>query len=130
MIMSTEEDKAADTCCASCGITAIDDVKLKKCDGGCDLVKYCSDECQTNHRRQHKIECRKRKAELHDKQLFTQPDISYKGECPICYLPLSLDPSKSTFMSCCSKTICNGCYHANLKREREQGLQHRCAFCR
>ncbi len=36
-------------CCESCGIAAIDDVKLKDCDN-CDLVKYCSEKCQGNHR--------------------------------------------------------------------------------
>ena len=45
---------------------------------------------------------------MHGKQLFTQPDISYHGECPICFLPLPIDESKSTMMSCCSKYICNG----------------------
>jgi hypothetical protein len=74
--------------------------------------------------------CKKRLAELHDKQLFEQPDISYLGECPLCCLPLSVDQRKSNMMSCCCKVICNGCNHANRKREREQGLEPRCAFCR
>ena len=39
--------------CASCGIAAVDDVKLKRCNDGCDLVKYCSDKCQELHREQH-----------------------------------------------------------------------------
>ncbi len=117
-------------CCASCGIAALDDVKLNIRDSGCDLVKYCSDDCQDNHREQHEEECKKRKIELHDKELFTQPDISHHGECPICYLPLSIDPEKSTFMGCCCKTVCNGCYHANKNHEDEEGLEHRCPFCR
>ena len=118
-------------CCASCGIAEVDDVKLKDCDGGCDLVKYCSDECQEIHREQHEEECNKRKAEMHDKDLFTQPDCSsYPGECPICCLPLPLDPRKSNMMGCCCKTICLGCNYADIKREHEQGLRHRCAFCR
>ena len=34
-------------------------------------------------------------------------------------------------MPCCSKLICNGCCHANEKREIDQGLEgHKCAFCR
>ena len=65
-----------DEVCACCGIAAVDDIKLKDCDGGCDLVKYCGDGCQENHREQHEEECNKRKAELHDKELFTQPDIT------------------------------------------------------
>jgi hypothetical protein len=46
-------------CCASCGIAAIDDAKLKKCNDGCDLVKYCSDGCQEKHREQHESACKK-----------------------------------------------------------------------
>ena len=117
-------------CCASCGIAAIDDIKLKKCDGGCDLVKYCSDNCQKNHRSQHKKMCKKRLAELRDKVLFTLPDSSNNGDCPICCLPLSLDPEKSTMMTCCSKLLCNGCSYANAMREIREGLKQRCAFCR
>jgi tetratricopeptide (TPR) repeat protein len=116
--------------CASCGIAAIDDIRLNFCDDGCELVKYCSDGCQENHREKHEEECNKRKAELHDKQLFTLPGMSYMGECPLCCLPLPIDLSKSITMSCCCKTICNGCCYANEKRENEQGLKHRCAFCR
>ncbi len=148
---------SSDELCASCGVAAIDDVKLRDCDGGCDLVKYCSDGCQENHRPQHEDECNKRKyerqkrlaeirddiqrrtAELHqtflsdelqDKELFTQPDGSHLGECPICCLPLPIDISKFDLMSCCCKSICRGCNFANQKREIEGGLEHRCAFCR
>ena len=129
--MRTNLELEADEVCASCGIVAIDNIKLELCDGGCGLVKYChNDCCQTNHREQHEDECKKRLAEMHDKDLFTQPDISYLGECPICFLPLPNGQRKSTFMPCCSKHICNGCHYANQKREFEQGLEHRCAFCR
>jgi tetratricopeptide (TPR) repeat protein len=129
--MSAEAVVVADiVCCASCGVAAVDDVKLKKCDDGCDLVKYCSDECQKFHREQHEEECNKRKAELRDKDLFTQPDISYMGECPLCCLPLSIRMSKSILMGCCCKIICKGCCYTNKKREFEGGLEHRCAFCR
>jgi tetratricopeptide (TPR) repeat protein len=125
-----DDDDAHDEVCACCGIAEVDDVKLKLCDGGCDLVKYCSIKCQDDHREQHEEECTKRNAELHDKELFTQNDGSFLGECPICCLPLPLHPGKSTFMSCCSKFICDGCAYANTKREIEAGLQPRCAFCR
>ena len=130
--MGEEEVVVTDiiVCCASCGIAAIDDVKLKKCDDGCDLVKYCSDNCQENHRGQHEEECMIRKDELNDKKLFTQPDSSYLGECPICCLPLSIEPRKSISMACCSKSICRGCCYANQKRGVEQGLEQRCPFCR
>src|SRR6056300_1013447 len=128
--MSTNDtEESSDEVCASCGTAAVDDVKLKNC--ACNLVKYCSVACQKNHRPHHKKLCRKRLAELHDDNLFTQSDESYMGECPICCLPLSIDPSKSVFMSCCSKTICNGCDYAHTKREIEMGLKPpRCAFCR
>ncbi len=130
--MSTRNvDDAMMMCCASCGVMEeVDDMKLKKCDGGCDLVKYCSDGCQGNHRDQHEEECKKRRAELRDRDLFTQPDESHLGECQICCLPLPLEESKSGLMFCCSQRICNGCEYANLKREFEAGLEHRCAFCR
>ncbi len=124
------EAVVAVVCCTSCGIAEIDDVKLKRCDDGCDLVKYCSDDCQENHREQHEVECKKRKAELHDKKIFEQPDSSHMGECPICCLPLPIDASKSSLMTCCCKTICMGCDYANQMREIEGGLERRCAFCR
>ena len=34
------------------------------------------------------------------------------------------------FSGCCSKLICHGCNYANQKREFEEGLERRCAFCR
>ena len=127
---STEEQASDDEVCASCGKAAVDNVnKLKMCTA-CKLVKYCSVECQKNHRKQHKKVCRKRAAEIRDDQLFTQPDGSYHGECPICCLPLPLDVKKSKVNSCCCKFICKGCSYANQKREIEQGLDQRCPYCR
>ena len=41
-----------DKCCANCDKVEIDDIKLKPCDK-CDLVKYCNDECQEEHREVH-----------------------------------------------------------------------------
>jgi tetratricopeptide (TPR) repeat protein len=118
--------------CASCGITESDDVKLKICTA-CKLTRYCSVACQKLHRPQHKVECRKRAAELRDDQLFTQPDGTHLGECPICLLPQPLNGpthQKSGLMSCCSQLICKGCAHANKLRELEEGLEPKCAFCR
>jgi tetratricopeptide (TPR) repeat protein len=130
--MSTETAAATEAdimlCCASCGTAAIDDIKLKKC--ACKLVQYCSLDCQKNHRPQHKKLCRKRLAELRDEGLFALPESSYLGECPICCLPLSIDPDESMLMSCCCKVVCQGCDYANRKREFEGRLEHRCAFCR
>ena len=114
--------------CASCGKAAVDDVKLKKC--ACDIVKYCSVDCQKNHRPQHKKACKKQLAQIRDDELFTQNEISHLGECPICCLPLPLGQGKSKMNACCSQRICLGCAHANEKREVEQGLEPRCAYCR
>ena len=116
-------------CCASCGIAGVDDIKLKDCDN-CNLVKYCSDECQEDHRQQHEGECKKRVAELRDELLFKQPESSHYGDCPLCCLPLPIDISKSVCYSCCSKIICKGCSHANQKREEEGRLKKKCPFCR
>eukprot|EP00985_Skeletonema_marinoi_P016894 scaffold9172_cov98-Skeletonema_marinoi.AAC.5 len=96
----------------------------------CDLVRYCSDSCQKEHKSQHQQECKKQVDELHDELLFKQPESSYLGDCPICMIPLSIDQTKSGVWSCCSKIICNGCHHANILRERKEKLGHSCPFCR
>ena len=127
--MSSNIEQAVEEVCASCGIMGGDNIKLKICTA-CKLVKYCSVECQKNHRKQHKKACKKRLTEICDDRLFTQPDGNHNGECPICCLPIPIDLKKSSFMNCCSKSICNGCGVANKKREHEAGLYPRCAFCR
>ncbi len=134
--MSSEaaEENTDKGVCANCGIAEIDEIKLEECDG-CDLVKYCSDKCRGEHREQHSEECKKRANELHERRLFTQPDISHLGECPICFLPMSLDPEKSTFNSCCGQTICNGCTHENFREKFFSGIRDEkkasgCVFCR
>ena len=128
--MSEEENEGGTSCCASCGIAEIDDIKLMPCDG-CDLVKYCGDDCKNNHKSQHEEACKQRAAELRDELLFKQPESTHMGDCPICCLPLSLDVNKSIMYTCCSKLICNGCNMANRKREFEAvGLQFTCPFCR
>ena len=77
-----------------------------------------------------KAECKQRAAKIRDDKLFTQPDGSHHGECPICCLALSLDVSKWSKNSCCCKLICIGCSHANKLREIEQGLEQKCPYCR
>jgi len=128
-VMSKENVEADDSCCASCGVAEIDDIKLTDC-SACDLVRYCSVKCQKEHRSQHEEACKKRAAELHDEILFKQPESSHIGDCPICMIPLSIDQTKSGVWSCCSKIICNGCHHANILRERKEKLGHSCPFCR
>jgi hypothetical protein len=77
-------------CCASCGIAGVDDIKLKKCPA-CDLVRYCSDICMLKHSPQHEGTCKERVTELRDEILFRQPESTHLGDCPICFLPLSMD---------------------------------------
>ena len=112
-------------CCANCGVAEVDEIKLEDCDG-CDLVKYCGDNCKEVHREQHEEECKKRAKELHDKKIFTPPDGSHYGECPLCFLPMPLDTEKTTFKSCCSNTICDGCCHAHYIKNGSKS----CPFCR
>jgi hypothetical protein len=129
MSNAAEEVEEADEnnkVCANCGVAEVDDdIQLEDCDR-CDLVKYCSDKCKEEHREQHAEECKKRKAKLHDKKIFTQPNGSHLGECPICFLPMPLDPPKTTFKSCCSKIICCGCEYSNFMSDGS----NKCPFCR
>ena len=124
-----KEEEAELSCCASCGIAEIDDVKLMSCDD-CDLVKYCSVNCQRDHISRHLPACKKRAAESRDELLFKQPEGSCYGDCPICSLPMPLDVLKTTMYDCCSKVICKGCEYANDKREIEMRLPQSCPFCR
>eukprot|EP00985_Skeletonema_marinoi_P029791 scaffold29065_cov73-Skeletonema_marinoi.AAC.1 len=125
----SEENTSSISVCASCGIAEVDEIKLKEC-ADCDLVRYCSDECQQDHKSQHEEACKKRAAELRDELLFKQSESTNRGDCPICCLPMPLDLSKSIIISCCSKTICHGCSHANELRLEEERLEYRCEFCR
>lgn len=138
-------DVKADKVCANCGKAEVDDVKwngpaagvdnirLEECDK-CDLVKYCSTNCREEHREQHHEECKRRADILHDKRLFTQPDGTHLGECPICFLPMSLGPRKSIFMQCCGKRICNGCISENFREKINTHDNYakatQCVFCR
>jgi tetratricopeptide (TPR) repeat protein len=129
--MSSEAETEADVCCANCGAAEVDDIKkLEECTD-CDLVKYCSENCRENHRPEHVGECANRKALLHDRKLFTQPDETHLGECPLCFLPLPLDPENYAFHTCCSEIICKGCLYANYKSNLHDEMKAmRCPFCR
>ena len=132
-------EETSSCCCASCGVAAGGDIKLRKCTA-CYLVSYCGITCQKVHRKQHKGDCKKRAAELReckqraaelrDELLFKQPESSHLGDCPICMLPLPFDLHESVIASCCSKIICEGCEVANMKRQKEMRLQRTCPFCR
>mmetsp|Transcript_4489 Transcript_4489/g.6557 ORF Transcript_4489/g.6557 Transcript_4489/m.6557 type:complete len:315 (-) Transcript_4489:88-1032(-) len=129
--MGGNDDGNTTKCCASCGITNLQNnqVKLKTCTG-CKSAQYCSVQCQKDHRPRHKQFCKRRAAELYDEKLFQQPDCTYEGDCPICCLPIPIDPEDSTRMFCCLKLICNGCQYAYQKSEAEQGKSSSCPFCR
>ena len=129
MSAAAEEDGEEVILCASCGTAGSDDIKLRRCNA-CYLVRYCSVKCQKEHRPKHKKACKKRAAELRDELLFKQPESTHLGDCPICCLPIPIDPQKSSMYSCCSKSICNGCGYANMKRENDGRLQPTCPFCR
>ncbi len=128
--MSEDKDKdkeVSTSSCASCGIAEGNDVKLKECDG-CDLVRYCSDECQGDHRAEHNEKCKKRAAELRDELLFRQPESTHDGDCPICFLPLPLE-ALNVLMPCCSKVVCQGCDLVDVMRRKET-RHNTCPFCR
>lgn len=131
--------KAGDisSCCASCGIAEVDALKLMTCTA-CKLVRYCSVACQKHHRPQHKQACKKRVAELRDDLLFTQPESSCYGDCPICFLPMPIDKNERSEMSCCCKAICDGCFYADMPRQlklngsllQQQAACPYCPYCR
>ena len=111
--------------CASCGKGEEESIGLKKC-SGCMSIRYCSAACQQAHRSQHKKECRKRAAELHDEALFKQPPKD--DDCPICFLTLPLLCTGKTYMTCCGKVICSGCIHAVKGMDTHSVAK--CPFCR
>lgn len=65
------------------------------------------------------MECKKRAAELRDEILFRQPISSHFGDCPICFLPHSIDHNEFKLMTCCCNAICVCCAYTNELRERE-----------
>jgi len=113
--------------CANCGKGEEESDNLKACTA-CNLVKYCNRECQIAHRKQHKKECRKRAAELHDEKLFKQPPP--KEDCPICFIRLPALPTGGKYFSCCGKTICSGCVYAPVYDDQGNEVDKLCPFCR
>ena len=108
--------------CANCGKAESDDMKLKRCTA-CKMVRYCSRDCQVANWPQHEKACKKRAAEV-EEELFKDPPE--REDCPICMLPLPIDPRHSMFQACCGKTLCLGCIHA----QRKVDASSPCAFCR
>jgi len=122
-----------DASCANCGIAEIDDININKLEEDlfAELNKMImmrsnaaevDKETEEAETEEHNVSANCGR----DEELFTQPDESHLGECPICFLPMPLGPQTSKFYSCCSKAICNGCDYAN-------GMSNggdRCPFCR
>jgi len=127
--MNTVDNEVNDTSlCANCGKGEEEGSKLKTCPA-CKMVKYCNRKCQIAHRPQHKKECRKRKAELHDIELFKQPPSA--EDCPICFLRMPSLSSGCTYMPCCGKEICNGCVLAPVYDDQGNEVDsNKCPFCR
>ena len=75
--------------------------------------------------------------ETEDIDLFAPIVISEREECHICMIPLPLDESETNFMSCCGKSICNGCTYKEVLNDLKSGISShalldklKCAFCR
>ena len=122
MSTSTDDITSISTC-ANCGRGEESTGDLKGCTA-CKVVKYCNRDCQIAHRPQHKKECRKRAAELHDEALFKQPPQN--EDCPICFLRLPTLESGYRHKTCCGKRICSGCIHAVCLTTGD----NICPFCR
>ena len=113
--------------CANCGKGEETGITLKACTA-CKLVKYCNRECQIAHRPQHKRECKKRAAELHEEALFKQPPTV--DDCPICFLRMPVLDTGRRYMSCCGKVVCSGCNHAPVYDHEGNVAADACPFCR
>ena len=109
--------------CANCGQGEEESCNLKTCTA-CKMVKYCNAACQEAHRSQHKKECRKRAAELHDEALFKPPPKH--EDCPICFMRMPSLGSGHRYYTCCGNIVCNGCIYANKLTLGK----HVCPFCR
>ena len=117
--------------CAECGTREGDGTELKTCNA-CKMARYCSRDCQVSHWPRHKETCKKRAAELFDKELFKDPPE--REECPICMLPLPFDEKSMVLFQCCGTFICKGCVHGQFKEDINNGKEYEecqaCAFCR
>ncbi|KAL7509330.1 hypothetical protein ACHAXN_006528 [Cyclotella atomus] len=76
---------------------------LKKC-SSCQLVRYCSIECQRSHRLAHKKACQQQAAKLLEEKLFAEPPES--DECRVCLLRLPINREQIMYQGCCGQTIC------------------------
>ena len=117
-----DTSKVIQETCAACGKEGKSE-DMNTCNK-CKMVKYCNAACKKKHRTKHKKACERRVAELHEEALFKDPPP--REDCPICFIPLPIDATQSSFFSCCGKLICDGCIYAMIMSEGKD----LCAFCR
>lgn len=119
--LNTEKSPLPISSCGNCSKPEGAEVKLKVC-SECKIMKYCGKDCQIAHRHQHKHDCKKLAAELHDNALFKQPPK--QEDCPICFLQI---PHSETYFSCCGKMTCIACA---MTHDQSCQLGGCCPFCR
>ena len=142
--------------CAACGK---DGDNLKVCTS-CEQVSYCNAKCRKAHRSKHKKECKQYTTKIRDMNALiratmeevhldtvyaglTEMDISDdkifqdappKKDCEICFLPMPYATGacrvRTTYMTCCGKTLCNGCIMAVGEETKEGKLKRCCPCCR
>mmetsp|Transcript_10686 Transcript_10686/g.18968 ORF Transcript_10686/g.18968 Transcript_10686/m.18968 type:complete len:293 (-) Transcript_10686:73-951(-) len=109
--------------CAACGKGG---EGLKKC-AACNAIRYCSVACQKTHWSVHRQACKKRATELKEEALFKDPPP--REECAVCFLPLPIDNTLTSYQSCCGKILCFGCTFASGLNNPKL-LIPPCPFCR
>ena len=70
--------------------------------------------------------------ETKDVDLFAPIIVADREECPICMMPLPLLGNEVLFMSCCGKSICNGCAYKHIEVDVKKGTpgdEAKCVFC-
>lgn len=143
----TGDSAESDKCCASCGKAGPDG--LKRC-RACKSVWYCGVNCQIDHRKSHKKECKRIKMELEaqekqegeeekdgkggtkKEEKFSLWNPMPRPECPICMVVVPLNPEMQKYLSCCGKIICGGCIYAHQRviKNRAEEAVFTCPFCR
>ena len=123
--MSTDDNNknsGISNTCANCGKEGGD---VTNTCNKCKMVMYCNAACKKKHKNKHKKQCERIVAALHEEALFKQPPTL--EDCPICFQLLPSLETGSIYKSCCGKTICSGCWYANVHIDIKKQL---CAFCR
>ena len=131
-----DETKPAKLFCSACGKESD---TAKKCTA-CKCAWYCDKDCQKNHRREHKEECRRIKKVLDERgsklDLGTELDVGPLGrmppreECPICMRALPLHIKLQRYSDCCGQRLCAGCSFQHLVKAAQTQVPSTCAFCR